>query len=79
MNPQKCSDCEEFNDLLEQSFCCLYGFKKKAARYLKNHSVKNIEYNLEDSIYLYDYFKPAKLPEYDSLKYFSIPSEVCVF
>lgn len=70
--------CHECDEILEQCFYCLFGFKKKsaAARYLKTHSVIKLAYNLENSIRMYDYFKPARLPEYDDQIKSSISSEV---
>jgi hypothetical protein len=72
----KCDTCDNCNDLLEQIFSCLFGYKEKsAAKYLKNHSVKNIPITLENSIILYNYYKP-KLPEYDDVSKHSISIEV---
>lgn len=73
----RCLMCDECNDLLEQAFSCLFGYRKpRSARYLQNHASPKIAYNLENCINLYNYFKPAELPEYDSLSKFSISSEV---
>lgn len=76
---QKSCICSEFDDLLEQSFYCLFGFKKKTARYLKNHSVVKQDYTLEGALLIYSYFTPTRLPEYDDEKKFSITSEVGFF
>lgn len=76
---QKCSTCGDANDLLEQSFKCLFGYsgdKKARNKYLENHSVINIKYTLENCIDLYNYFAPDKTPEYDDKSSKSIQSEV---
>ena len=72
----RCVNCESCNDQLEQLFCCLFGYKKLRVKYLSMHSTTKIEYTLENSIHLYNYFKPSVLPEYDSVKSSAIPSEV---
>ena len=75
----KCFVCDECNDLLEQSFSCLFGYRKpRSARYLQSHTCSKIAYTLDNCINLYNYFKPSELPEYDSLSKFSIPSEVTI-
>ena len=73
----RCLVCDECNDILEQAFSCLFGYRKpRSARYLQSHVCAKIAYNLENCINLYNYFKPAELPEYDSLSKFSISTEV---
>jgi hypothetical protein len=72
----KCETCDNCNDLLEQIFSCLFGYREKsAAKYLKNHSVKSLPITLENSAILYNYYKP-KLPEYDDVSKHSISIEV---
>ena len=68
--------CAEFDLLLEQSFFCLFGFKKKSARHLKNHSRITQSFNADNCWNLYFYFKPNKMPEYDDLIKSSLSTEV---
>jgi hypothetical protein len=55
----KCSNCDDCNDHLEQLFSCLFGYRLKSAKYLSNHSVVPIEYTLKNCPSLYNYFKPS--------------------
>jgi calcineurin-binding protein cabin-1 len=71
----KCEDCELCHEQLEQCFYCVFNYKKSRVKYLSNHSTNKIEYSLENSIDLYKFFKPSELPQYDSIKQLSIPSE----
>lgn len=68
--------CSEFDDLLEQSFYCSFGFRKKSAKYLKTHSVLKQPYDLHSAQLIYAHFKPARLPEYDDRVSSSISAEV---
>lgn len=74
-NKPRCSICGEMDKLLDQSFFCLYGYKKRTLRYLENHVVTRLPYTLESCVSLYNYYKPSKLPEYDDLIKMSIPTE----
>jgi len=76
---QKCSVCDDSNNLLEQSFNCLFGYKKPRSKYLESHSVINIKYTLENCINLYNYFMPEEVPEYDHKISRSITVEVICF
>ena len=76
---QKCSICDDSNNLLEQSFNCLFGYKKPRSKYLESHSVLNIKYTLENCINLYNYFMPEEIPEYDHKLSRSISVEVISF
>ena len=72
-----CVTCEDvITELLEQSFLCCFGYKTKGNKYLRNHSVINIKYTLENCKHLYNYYRPEKLPEYDDLPFKSITAEV---
>jgi hypothetical protein len=73
---QKCSVCDDCNNLLEQSFNCLFGYKKPRSKYLENHSVINIKYTLENCVNLYKYFMLDECPEYDHKLSRSITVEV---
>lgn len=64
----QCANCINANDQLEQLFSCLFGYKKSRVKYLSTHKVEKIDFTLENSLNVYRYFKPEKLPEYDSLK-----------
>jgi hypothetical protein len=77
-NSSHCDTCDECVEVLEQTFFCLFGYKKKTVRYLKNHSVINIKFTLDNCISLYEFYKP-KLPEYDDLQKSSISVEVEFF
>ncbi len=75
-----CVTCEDvITELLEQSFLCCFGYKTKGNKHLKNHSVINIKYTLDNCKHLYNYYRPEKLPEYDDLPFKSITSEVVIF
>ena len=76
---QKCSTCDDCNILLEQSFSCLFGYKKKGIKHLENHSVINIKFTLENCINLYNYFMLEEDPEYDHKPSKSISTEVMKF
>jgi hypothetical protein len=71
----KCGDCEECKDMLEQSFYCLLGYKKKTTKVVVSHSVIHVPRNLQNCVPLYNFFKP-RLPEYDDTKPSSITAEV---
>ena len=71
-----CHTCDEqTTELLEQTFFCCFGYRIKGVKYLKNHSVINVKYTLDNCASLYEYYKPD-LPEYDDLPFKSIPAEV---
>ena len=72
-----CNTCDDCTDFLEQSFACLFGYKKPRQKYIENHSVITIEYTLENCVHLYECFKP-ELPEYDDIQKFSVPAEVII-
>ena len=68
--------CLHSDELLEQMFYCLFGFRKKSAKNLKNHSriVQKLDSN--NCWNLYFFYQPNKIIEYDDLAKFSITSEV---
>ncbi|XP_058014812.1 calcineurin-binding protein cabin-1 isoform X4 [Ahaetulla prasina] len=69
---------EELETALEQCFYCLYGFpsKKSKARYLEEHSTQQVELIWEDSLFMFDYFKPKTLPEFDSYKTSTVSADL---
>nr|XP_016852557.1 PREDICTED: calcineurin-binding protein cabin-1 isoform X2 [Anolis carolinensis] len=69
---------EELETALEQCFYCLYGFpsKKSKARYLEEHSTQQVDLAWEDALFLFDYFKPKTLPEFDSYKTSTVSADL---
>ncbi|XP_074055765.1 calcineurin-binding protein cabin-1 isoform X2 [Macrotis lagotis] len=69
---------EELETALEQCFYCLYSFpsKKSKARYLEEHSVQQVELVWEDALFMFDYFKPKTLPEFDSYKTSTVSADL---
>ncbi|XP_068952704.1 calcineurin-binding protein cabin-1 [Petaurus breviceps papuanus] len=69
---------EELETALEQCFYCLYSFpsKKTKARYLEEHSVQQVELVWEDALFMFDYFKPKTLPEFDSYKTSTVSADL---
>ncbi|CAF0778497.1 unnamed protein product [Brachionus calyciflorus] len=68
--------CQEYDEILEQLFFCLFGFKKKSARHLKNHSRITQSYDANNCWNLYFSYKPNKFPEYDDLQKYSLTTEI---
>ncbi|XP_030074198.1 calcineurin-binding protein cabin-1 isoform X1 [Microcaecilia unicolor] len=69
---------EELETALEQCFYCLYSFpsKKSKARYLEEHSVQQVELMWADALFMFDYFKPKTLPEFDSYKTSTVSADL---
>nr|XP_036849105.1 calcineurin-binding protein cabin-1 isoform X2 [Manis javanica] len=69
---------EELETALEQCFYCLYGFpsKKSKARYLEEHSAPQVDLIWEDALFMFDYFKPKTLPEFDSYKTSTVSADL---
>ncbi|XP_023576691.1 calcineurin-binding protein cabin-1 isoform X2 [Octodon degus] len=69
---------EELETALEQCFYCLYSFpsKKSKARYLEEHSVQQVELIWEDALFMFEYFKPKTLPEFDSYKTSTVSADL---
>uniref|UniRef100_A0A8C5IZT7 Calcineurin binding protein 1 n=1 Tax=Junco hyemalis TaxID=40217 RepID=A0A8C5IZT7_JUNHY len=69
---------EELETALEQCFYCLYGFpsKKSKARYLEEHSVQQVDLTWEDALFMFEYFKPKTLPEFDSYKTSTVSADL---
>uniref|UniRef100_A0A8C6YEF5 Calcineurin-binding protein cabin-1 n=1 Tax=Naja naja TaxID=35670 RepID=A0A8C6YEF5_NAJNA len=69
---------EELETALEQCFYCLYGFpsKKSKARYLEEHSTQQVELIWEDALFMFEYFKPKTLPEFDSYKTSTVSADL---
>uniref|UniRef100_A0A671KQ47 Calcineurin-binding protein cabin-1 n=1 Tax=Sinocyclocheilus anshuiensis TaxID=1608454 RepID=A0A671KQ47_9TELE len=61
---------EDLETALEQCFFCLYAYpsKKSKARYLEEHSAPQVELHWDDAVFMFEYFKPKTLPEFDSYK-----------
>ncbi|TNN70702.1 Calcineurin-binding protein cabin-1 [Liparis tanakae] len=69
---------EELEMALEQCFFCLYGHpsKKSKARYLDDHSSPQVELLWCDALFMFQYFKPKSLPEFDSYKTSTVSAEL---
>uniref|UniRef100_A0ABM5F2R0 Calcineurin-binding protein cabin-1 isoform X1 n=1 Tax=Pogona vitticeps TaxID=103695 RepID=A0ABM5F2R0_9SAUR len=69
---------EELETALEQCFYCLYGYpsKKSKARYLEEHSTQQVELAWEDALFMFEYFKPKTLPEFDSYKTSTVSADL---
>ncbi|XP_029475097.1 calcineurin-binding protein cabin-1 isoform X2 [Rhinatrema bivittatum] len=69
---------EELETALEQCFYCLYSFpsKKSKARYLDEHSVQQVELLWADALFMFHYFKPKSLPEFDSYKTSTVSADL---
>ncbi|XP_069071255.1 calcineurin-binding protein cabin-1 isoform X3 [Pleurodeles waltl] len=69
---------EELETALEQCFYCLYSFpsKKSKARYLEEHSAQQVELVWEDALFMFDYFKPKTLPEFDGYKTSTVSADL---
>ncbi|XP_039628031.1 calcineurin-binding protein cabin-1 isoform X2 [Polypterus senegalus] len=69
---------EELETALEQCFYCLYSYpsKKSKARYLEEHSAQQVELAWSDALFMFDYFKPKTLPEFDSYKTSTVSADL---
>ncbi|CAL8347299.1 unnamed protein product [Lota lota] len=69
---------EELEMALEQCFFCLYGYpsKKSKARYLEDHSSPQVELLWGNALFMFQYFKPKTLPEFDSYKTSTVSAEL---
>ncbi|KAK2837599.1 hypothetical protein Q5P01_014811 [Channa striata] len=69
---------EELEMALEQCFFCLYAYpsKKSKARYLEDHSCPQVELLWSDAPFMFQYFKPKSLPEFDSYKTSTVSAEL---
>uniref|UniRef100_A0A3B4XPJ4 Calcineurin-binding protein cabin-1 n=1 Tax=Seriola lalandi dorsalis TaxID=1841481 RepID=A0A3B4XPJ4_SERLL len=69
---------EELEMALEQCFFCLYGYpsKKSKARYLEDHSSPQVELLWSEALFMFQYFKPKSLPEFDSYKTSTVSAEL---
>ncbi|XP_047447272.1 calcineurin-binding protein cabin-1 isoform X3 [Mugil cephalus] len=69
---------EELEMALEQCFFCLYAYpsKKSKARYLEDHSSPQVELLWSDTLFMFQYFKPKSLPEFDSYKTSTVSAEL---
>ncbi|KAL4660425.1 calcineurin-binding protein cabin-1 isoform X2 [Arapaima gigas] len=69
---------EELETALEQCFYCLYAYpsKKSKARYLEEHSAQQVELQWADALFMFQYFKPKTLPEFDSYKTSTVSADL---
>ncbi|XP_061672214.1 calcineurin-binding protein cabin-1 isoform X3 [Syngnathoides biaculeatus] len=69
---------EELEMALEQCFFCLYAYpsKKSKARFLEDHSSPQVELLWNDAIFMFQYFKPKCLPEFDSYKTSTVSADL---
>ncbi|XP_060787332.1 calcineurin-binding protein cabin-1 isoform X4 [Neoarius graeffei] len=69
---------EDLETALEQCFYCLYAYpsKKSKARYLEEHSAPPVELRWSDALFMFEYFKPKTLPEFDSYKTSTVSADL---
>ncbi|KAM6954444.1 calcineurin-binding protein cabin-1 [Aplochiton taeniatus] len=69
---------EELEMALEQCFYCLYAYpsKKSKARYLEDHASPQVELLWSNALFMFQYFKPKTLPEFDSYKTSTVSAEL---
>ncbi|XP_064478265.1 calcineurin-binding protein cabin-1-like [Ornithodoros turicata] len=63
---------------LEQCFYCLYGHptRRGKVKHLQEHNATPVNLTWERSAVVFNFFKPAVLPEFDSLKTSTVSSEL---
>ncbi|XP_077863764.1 calcineurin-binding protein cabin-1-like [Saccoglossus kowalevskii] len=63
---------------LEQCLYCLYGHpnKKAKARHLQDHGVEEVPLTWGKAVFVFDYFKPKTVPDFDSYKTSSMSGEL---
>ncbi|XP_043924776.1 calcineurin-binding protein cabin-1 isoform X3 [Protopterus annectens] len=69
---------EELETALEQCFYCLYAYpsKKSKARYLEEHSTQQVDLTWDVAMFMFEYFKPKTLPEFDSYKTSTVSADL---
>ncbi|KAK3540198.1 hypothetical protein QTP70_028388 [Hemibagrus guttatus] len=69
---------EDLEMALEQCFYCLYSYpsKKSKTRYLEEHSAPQVELQWNDALFMFEYFKPKTLPEFDSYKTSTVSADL---
>ncbi|KAL0979452.1 hypothetical protein UPYG_G00185250 [Umbra pygmaea] len=69
---------EELEMALEQCIYCLYAYpsKKSKARYLEEHSSPQVELLWSNALFMFQYFKPKTLPEFDSYKTSTVSADL---
>ncbi|XP_077571354.1 calcineurin-binding protein cabin-1 isoform X2 [Stigmatopora nigra] len=69
---------EELEMALEQCFFCLYAYpsKKSKARFLEDHSSPQVELLWNEALFMFQYFKPKSLPEFDSYKTSTVSADL---
>ncbi|KAM9858179.1 calcineurin-binding protein cabin-1 [Aulostomus maculatus] len=69
---------EELEMALEQCLFCLYAYpsKKSKARFLEDHSSPQVELLWSDALFMFQYFKPKSLPEFDSYKTSTVSADL---
>ncbi|CAK6950387.1 calcineurin-binding protein cabin-1 isoform X1 [Scomber scombrus] len=76
------NDChpykEELEMALEQCLFCLYAYpsKKSKARFLEDHSSPQVALLWSDALFMFQYFKPKSLPEFDSYKTSTVSADL---
>jgi len=69
---------EQIKQALDQALFCLYSHpskKSSRARHLVDHNISQVGLTWERALVLYNYVRPAKLPEHDDVKTFSITAD----
>ncbi|XP_061133994.1 calcineurin-binding protein cabin-1 isoform X2 [Syngnathus typhle] len=69
---------EELEMALERCFFCLYAYpsKKSKARFLEDHSSPQVELLWKDALFMFQYFKPKSMPEFDSYKTSTVSADL---
>ncbi|KAM7416326.1 hypothetical protein PAMA_018408 [Pampus argenteus] len=69
---------EELEMALEQCLFCLYAYpsKKSKARFLEDHASPQVELLWSDALFMFQYFKPKSLPEFDSYKTSTVSADL---
>ncbi|XP_058246741.1 calcineurin-binding protein cabin-1 isoform X3 [Hemibagrus wyckioides] len=69
---------EDLEMALEQCFYCLYSYpsKKSKTRHLEEHSAPQVELQWNDALFMFEYFKPKTLPEFDSYKTSTVSADL---
>ncbi|XP_021334181.1 calcineurin-binding protein cabin-1 isoform X2 [Danio rerio] len=69
---------EDLEMALEQCFFCLYAYpsKKSKARYLEEHSAPQVELHWKEAVFMFEYFKPKTMPEFDSYKTSTVSADL---
>lgn len=78
-SPQYSNIRDKLTKYLEQIFYCLYGHpmrqNKARPKHLEDHEVTQIEITWQSAQFLFDFYKPDVLPEFDSPRASSISND----